>query len=173
MSLNLAVASKNPVKINAAKEAFESFFLKDKFITQGYSCPSEVSSQPMGERETLNGAKNRLQSLKAQVDDADFYCSIEGGIEKIDSQLFVFAWIILESKDIYQENKTATFRLPESLASLVNEGKELGDADDIVFKRENSKQQDGTVGALTNNLITRTDYYRHAIILGLISFGEL
>jgi non-canonical (house-cleaning) NTP pyrophosphatase len=46
----------------------------------------------------------------------------------------------------------------------------LGDADDIVFKRSNSKQKNGAVGILTDNLINRTDYYTHAIILALIPF---
>ena len=173
MSLHLAIASLNPVKINSTREAFENFFPQRKIISNGYDCPSLVSCQPMGEEETLNGAKNRLESLKERAPKAEFYCSIEGGIERKDSMLYVFAWIILENKDSYQENKTATFRLPESLASLVLEGKELGEADDIIFKRKNSKQNDGTVGTLTNNLISRTDYYKHAVTLGLIAFREL
>ena len=48
--------------------------------------------------------------------------------------------------------------------------RDSGDADDIVFKRSNSKQQNGAVGILTDNVINRTDYYSHAIILALIPF---
>jgi non-canonical (house-cleaning) NTP pyrophosphatase len=39
---------------------------------------------------------------------------------------------------------------------LVESGKELGDADDIVFGKSNSKQQNGAVGILTHDIITRT-----------------
>jgi len=46
----------------------------------------------------------------------------------------------------------------------------LGHADDMVFKRENSKQKDGTVGNLTNGIIDRAEYYKPAIILALIPF---
>ena len=45
---------------------------------------------------------------------------------------------------------------------------ELGDADDIVFKRVNSKHGQGTVGKLTNGQIDRTEYYVHALKLALI-----
>lgn len=47
---------------------------------------------------------------------------------------------------------------------------ELGQADDIVFGQINSKQKQGTVGALTKNEIDRSEYYRHAVILVLSPF---
>ena len=42
----------------------------------------------------------------------------------------------------------------------------------MVFKRSNSKQKNGAVGILTDNLINRTYYYAHAIILALIPFSN-
>ena len=60
--------------------------------------------------------------------------------------------------------------MPTKISNLIKEGYELGDADDMVFKRSNSKQKNGAVGILTDNLINRTDYYSHAIILALIPF---
>jgi inosine/xanthosine triphosphatase len=65
--------------------------------------------------------------------------------------------------------KTSTFRLPPAVAQLIiNQGLELGAADDAVFGRQNSKQGIGTVGLVTNHLITRQQYYTQAIILALI-----
>jgi hypothetical protein len=46
----------------------------------------------------------------------------------------------------------------------------LLDADDIVFKRSNSKQSNGAVGLLTGDRITRASYYVHACHLALIPF---
>lgn len=37
-----------------------------------------------------------------------------------------------------------------------------------VFKRFASGQGDGTVGRLTNGLISRTDYYAHTVALALV-----
>lgn len=64
--------------------------------------------------------------------------------------------------------KTGTFLLPSSLAALIEDGMELGDADDKVFGRVNSKQGSGTVGVLTDGLIDRARYYEHALILALV-----
>ena len=49
-------------------------------------------------------------------------------------------------------------------------GRELSHADDIITGRDNSKQKSGTVGFLTSNIIDRTSYYEHALILALIPF---
>ena len=53
---------------------------------------------------------------------------------------------------------------------LVEQGLELGDADDLVFGESNSKQQNGAVGLLTDNVETRTSLYEQAVVLALIPF---
>jgi non-canonical (house-cleaning) NTP pyrophosphatase len=65
-------------------------------------------------------------------------------------------------------SKTGAFLLPISLGKLIKEGMELGDADDKVFGRVNSKHGSGTVGVLTDGLIDRSEYYEHALVLALI-----
>jgi non-canonical (house-cleaning) NTP pyrophosphatase len=77
--------------------------------------------------------------------------------------------------DIQQEligiAKTASFALPDEISRLVLQDKmELGDADDQVFQRVNSKQGIGTVGMLTKSIISRSEYYKHALILALTPF---
>jgi len=47
---------------------------------------------------------------------------------------------------------------------------ELGDADDLVFRKENSKQQNGAVGLLTNDAITRQSLYQPAVQMAFIPF---
>jgi non-canonical (house-cleaning) NTP pyrophosphatase len=53
---------------------------------------------------------------------------------------------------------------------LVRQGKELGEANDIVFERSNSKQNDGAIGLLTGNVIDRTKLYEHGVIMALVAF---
>ena len=161
------IASKNPVKINATKKAFEDVFT-DHFEFEGVSADSLVSDQPMSNDETLKGATNRLQNI--QHLEADYLVSIEGGVDLLDNNYEAFAWIVISDKNKIGKAKTATFPLPLKISNLIKEGYELGDADDMVFKRSNSKQKNGAVGILTDNLINRTDYYTHAIILALIPF---
>ncbi len=163
----IIIASKNPVKINATKKAFENVF-NDSFEFEGVSADSLVSDQPMNNTETLNGAMNRLKNI--QHLKADYFVSIEGGVDLLEDNYEAFAWIVVSNNSKSGKAKTATFPLPSKISKLIKEGYELGDADDIVFKRSNSKQQNGAVGILTNNLIDRTEYYVHAIILALIPF---
>mmetsp|Transcript_29937 Transcript_29937/g.68699 ORF Transcript_29937/g.68699 Transcript_29937/m.68699 type:complete len:259 (-) Transcript_29937:170-946(-) len=74
------------------------------------------------------------------------------------------------TKNYYtSSSKTASFLLPPSITDLVlSQNMELGQADDIVFSRVNSKHGSGTVGILTDNIIARSDYYVHALQLALI-----
>tara|TARA_B100001996_G_scaffold341054_1_gene294903 strand:+ start:125 stop:643 length:519 start_codon:yes stop_codon:yes gene_type:complete len=161
------IASRNPVKINATKKAFEEVFT-NRFEFEGVSAESLVSDQPMSNDETLKGANNRLQNI--QHLEADYLVSIEGGVDLLDSNYEAFAWIIISDKNKVGKAKTATFPLPSKISHLIKDGYELGDADDMVFKRSNSKQKNGAIGILTDDIIDRTEYYYHAIILALIPF---
>lgn len=161
------IASKNPVKINATEQAFEDVFT-DGFEFEGVSTDSLVSDQPLSNKETLQGAANRLKNIKHLK--ADYYVSIEGGIDLLDNNYEAFAWVIVSNSTKISKAKTATFPLPLKISNLIKQGYELGEADDIVFNRSNSKQKNGAVGILTDNLINRTDYYKHAMILALIPF---
>ncbi|MBZ9786272.1 inosine/xanthosine triphosphatase [Psychroflexus sp. CAK57W] len=164
------IASKNPVKIQAAKNGLEQIFTNHEFECIGVSVLSEVSDQPMSDEETFRGAKNRADNAANTHKDADFYIGIEGGIEEVDSEMQAFAWVFIKSNGKYGKSRTGTFFLPKQVVDLIKEGKELGEADDIVFKRDNSKQKSGAVGILTGDLIDRTSYYSEAVILALIPF---
>jgi non-canonical (house-cleaning) NTP pyrophosphatase len=85
----------------------------------------------------------------------------------------VFAWISIQSNEIEGKARTATFNLPKKIIELIDSGMELGDADDIIFSRKNSKQKNGAVGILTGDLIDREKYYIHAIIMALIPFNNI
>jgi len=167
------IASKNPVKIQAVKNGFEKMFPIQEFEFVGVSVPSNVADQPLSNDETFLGAKNRANNASSEVKNADFYIGIEGGIEHIEGDTEAFAWVVIKSASKYGKARTGTFFLPKQVVELIKEGKELGEADDIVFKRNNSKQENGAVGILTGNVIDRTKYYTEAIVLALIPFKNI
>jgi len=169
--ITIIVASTNPVKIAAVKNGFQSMVQDQQFDVEGVPVSSKVSHQPMSNAETEKGAVSRVKNAKKACPDADFWVGIEGGVEDIDHQLEAFAWVVIEAKDgSVGKGKTGTFILPPKVADLIRQGKELGEADDIVFRQTNSKQKMGAVGLLTGGVIDRTDYYTHAVILALIRF---
>jgi len=170
---NVIIASKNPVKINAVKIAFDQMFPSDVFEFNGLEVSSDVRDQPLSDSETLQGAINRSNNAKSKNSDADYWVGIEGGVDKKDNQMEVFAWIFIQSNDLQGKARTATFNLPKKIIELIDSGMELGDADDIVFNRKNSKQKNGAVGILTGDLIDREKYYAHAIVMALIPFKNI
>jgi inosine/xanthosine triphosphatase len=165
------VASTNPVKISSTETGFAKMFPEEAFRVEGFAALSEVSNQPTSGEETLKGALNRVNNVSKFILDADYWVGIEGGLEAVDGELEVFAWVVVISKDgKIGKARTGTFFLPKKVAQLINEGKELGEADDIVFGTTNSKQANGSVGILTGDVLTRTTYYEPAVILALIPF---
>ena len=180
----VVVASTNPVKINCTLESFQKTFVDESATITicSVSVPSGVADQPKTNKETLQGATNRALNArevylkdhpeKAQSENI-FFVGIEGGIEdEGNDQVASFAYtVVVENHTQYiSKAKTSTFYLPKPIIDLLREGKELGEADDIVFKKNNSKQQTGAVGLLTNELVTRSSYYEQAMILALIPF---
>ena len=164
---------------------------------EGFDVESGVAAQPMGDEETKLGAQNRAVAAyhgyrKKFQKIPHLAVGLEGGLEWSSDEKFLFcmAWMccygkrnhlvvdLLASSDstsyhgdkkpIFGFAKTASFPMPTPITKFVKEGLELGDADDKVFNRVNSKQGSGTVGILSNGLIDRSAYYEHAIILALV-----
>jgi inosine/xanthosine triphosphatase len=134
-----------------------------------------VSDQPGSDGETLRGALNRAANAAAAAPEADYWAGIEGGIEERDGEMAGYAWIVVRGQGLAGSSRTGkgrtgTFFLPRRVAELVRQGLELGDADDAVFGRSNSKQENGAVGILTGNVVDRAELYEQAVVLALIPF---
>ncbi|MEA2042994.1 MAG: inosine/xanthosine triphosphatase [Bacteroidota bacterium] len=170
MTIKIITASENPVKKEATQAGFQLMFPGQKIEIKAVGTSSGVSDQPMSDAETRTGSENRAKAALQAHPAADFFVGIEGGIEKLGKSLLAFAWITIIGNNKSGQSRTATFSLPPEIAQLVKQGMELGDADDLVFKKNNSKQQTGAVGLLTSDAITRADYYSHAVALALVPF---
>ena len=167
----IALASRNPVKAQAALNGFHRMFPDQQFTLQMAVVESGVRSQPLSSNETLSGACNRARAALQALPQADFGVGIEGGVEPHGAELSAFAWVVvLSAAGIEGKGRTGTFFLPPAVAELIQQGKELGEADDIVFAQQNSKQKNGAIGILTGNVIDRTALYEPAVILALLPF---
>lgn len=167
MSLAI-VASANPVKIEALRLALARMFPQQAWRVEGRDLPSGVPDQPMSDAETLRGALNRARNARNAAPHAQLWLGIEGGIEPVGEILRCFAWTQVLAPDCAGRSRTATHDLPAEVAHFVRAGHELGRANDRVFGQRNSKQGGGSVGLLTGDALTRTEYYAHAVTLALI-----
>lgn len=168
MVTKVLIGSKNPVKIEATKEAFERFF--DDVVVEGVSVESGVPGQPRNE-ETYEGSKNRALALKELHPDASFYVGIEGGIEQTNNTWYSFASIhIIDNKGRMGYGKTTHFVLPQAMINRVIKGEELGTVMDEYLGKFNVKHGQGAAGTLTKGAITRKDFCVQGLTMALVPF---
>jgi inosine/xanthosine triphosphatase len=169
--MKIVVASHNPVKISAVEEAFRALFPSHELELIPAGVSSGVSDQPMTDDETRTGASNRVKHAKAKIPDADYWVGLEGGLDTFDGRLMASAWMaILGPNGQFSQSRSSSLPLPPKVQQLVEQGLELGDANDQVFSTINSKQGGGAYGLLTDGLYTRESIYRQTLILALIPF---
>jgi len=170
--MKVLITSENPVKLNACKQAFNSVF-SHKEITYGTTkVSSNVSDQPLSDKETLQGALNRIENVRDVAGGYDFIVGIEGGAEIRGEKGYSFAWIVVEHHQKTGRARTAAFEIPQNAVEMLKKGYELGDANDVLFRLHNSKQKNGAIGILTNDLVTRTELYSPAVIMALLPFMD-
>ncbi|MEM8907183.1 MAG: inosine/xanthosine triphosphatase [Bacteroidota bacterium] len=166
----IIVASRNPVKIQAALGGFQKMFPNESWSVEGLAVPSGVADQPMDDAETLRGAQQRVINVKKAAPQAAFWVGIEGGLEPTPNGMLAMAWIVIHSAQQQGQARTGAFPLPAEVIQHIKAGKELGVADDLVFGQSNSKHNSGAVGLLTNHLMDRTQLYTEGVVLALIPF---
>lgn len=169
--MRVIVASRNPVKIGAAKDAFAAVFPEATIDVSGIEVDSGVGDQPDSDAKTREGARARALRATDAAPDADFWVGLEGGVEVLDGQLMAFAWMAVKGRsgDV-SEARSATLPLPPAVKELVGAGMELGEANDRVFSTVNSKQGGGAYGLLTDGRYTRESIYAQTLIIALTPF---
>ncbi|MEM8874416.1 MAG: inosine/xanthosine triphosphatase [Planctomycetota bacterium] len=171
MTGTVAVGSANPVKIDATHDGLVALGFDVAVV--GIDVPSGVDAQPVGDDETFQGALNRAHAVRASAADAVLAFGIEGGVVWRGDILDAMAWVVALDRDgQIGSARTATFSLPPAVARLVADGVELGDADDQVFGRKDSKRTNGAVGLLSGDAIGRTEYYAHAVTLAALRWRQ-
>tara|TARA_R110002153_G_scaffold145231_3_gene296510 strand:- start:229 stop:807 length:579 start_codon:yes stop_codon:yes gene_type:complete len=168
-SLYVVVGSKNPVKVNAAKNAIAMLYPERNVICQGMHAPSNVAEQPMTSEETRIGAINRVKFCQENA-KADFYIAMEGGVDKFEYGPATFAYIVIANHERQSIGRGAIMPIPESVYQALADGQELGPLMDKLFNTQNIKQKGGAIGLLTNGNATREGNYTHAIVLAMAPF---
>lgn len=167
--IRFVVGSLNPIKLEAVRNGVGQIF--EEVEVRAIAAPSGVSAQPFGDEEMISGATQRARAVLKLDADANFGVGLEGGVLELKEGLFACAWCAIANRDgAIGVASTGRFELPATVANLVRSGFELGDADDQVFGRSNSKQQEGAVGILTHGRLSRAQFYTPAVLLALVRF---
>ena len=169
--MKILMGTKNPGKIEGAKQAFEKYF--DNVEIEGISVSSEVGDQPINE-EIFQGAKNRVKNLKkyAKENDLniDFYVAMESGItDKFGCCLNVTTAYVEDKNGDNAVGLGPAYQIPDRYIDEVKE-KELSYVLAKVLKTEEQKTPQGGIVHLTKGNVTRIDLAEYAFIMALTHF---
>lgn len=169
--MKVLIGTNNQGKVEGAKQAFEKFY-KDVKVT-GISVSSDVSDEPVND-EIYMGASNRVNNLikysKENNIDVDFYVGVESGITNQLGKWCIIQIAVIKDKSGYESFGTGpAFPVPEKYVDeIINT--DLGILMDKIFKGNGLKNEKGGIAHLTNDVITRYDLTREAIIMALTEF---
>lgn len=172
MENKVVVASTNPVKIDAVKAAFESYWPL-AFEFQGIGVPSGVSDQPLTDEETLVGARNRVAAIRREMPQAAFWVGVEGGVQLTNAGIYeAFGWMVISNTQQESISRSASFSLSKPMSLAIQNGAELGPLMDKIFRDSMIKHKGGAVGMLTNGVVDRKALYLQPLQLALIPFVQ-
>jgi inosine/xanthosine triphosphatase len=165
----VVVGSKNPVKLTATQQAFNMFY--DEVEVTPAVVDSGVNPFPMTQQETLKGAVNRVHAAWAYLPSAEFAVAIESGVYQLTDRFLVQAFAVVKQKTVMGFGASVAFEVSPTLITLLDPTSDDSKSTiDAVLGRKDLFQNEGLVGVLTENRLTRTKILKDAVIAALPRF---
>ena len=164
------VGSTSPVKVEATKQAFNSFFEEAK--VKGLDVPSGLRPFPLSDEETLRGALNRARLSAEAEPGAEYYVGIEGGLSRLGDWMIVKQLAVVASEGEVGVGASPGYVLPDRLYKLiVNAADAAGrKAIDEYFHEPEVLSKQGPIGVLTDGRLSRTQASVEAVVCALTRF---
>ncbi|WEG13862.1 DUF84 family protein [Pullulanibacillus sp. KACC 23026] len=153
----ISVGSQNQAKLNSVRAS-----CPEGSTVLSVDVPSEVSNQPIGDEETLQGAINRARNALKACEQAEAGIGLEGGVMWIGPTLYLCNWgaMVTADNQLFTAGG-ARIPLPDLVVKGLEEGKELGDVMDEYAHSIGTRQHQGAIGILTQGAVTRLDMFTH------------
>ena len=166
--MKILIGTKNPGKIQGAKQAFDNYF-KDIEVT-GIPVSSDVSDEPV-DLDIYNGARNRVNNLikyaKENNIEAEYYLGIESGITNLLGKWMIINVAVIKDKHGHESWGTSpAFPVPDKYVDEIIKT-DLGQVMDKIFKQNDLRSSKGGISFLTNNVSDRIELTRDAFIMAL------
>jgi inosine/xanthosine triphosphatase len=160
-AVRIAVASRNPVKVEALRAVAESLFGQGCLV-EPRDPPAVRPPQPLTDEEAVAGARERALHV---LPGADFGVGIEGGVMRVGTMLFGCNWAVVARDGGTAAASSARYALPAGMWDALAAGRELSDlVEPGVGARE------GAVARVSGGVITRRHLVEEAVRL---AFGQL
>lgn len=166
--MKVLIGTKNPGKIEGAKEAFKNYF--DDFEIEGIPVSSDVSDQPVN-NEIYEGARNRVNNLMNYAlengIDAEYFLGVESGITNLLGKWVNINIAVIKDKNGYESWGTSpAFPIPDKYIDEIL-STELGKVMDRVFEQNDLRSGKGGINFITNEVVSRVDLTKYAFIMAL------
>jgi inosine/xanthosine triphosphatase len=168
IKMKVNVGSKNPVKIEAVKEAFSLYF--NDLIVEGFETDSRVNPQPKRLEEITDGAINRARGC---FNVCDYSVGVESGIFPVNRTLTGYMSIscsaIYDGRRIVGIGLSPAFEYPMFvIEEIFGQKREVGKIFDEEFKTLNISQGGGPISILSQGRYLRKELHRVATFMALL-----
>ena len=166
--MKILIGTKNPGKIQGAKEAFENYF--KEFEISGIPVSSNVGDEPVN-NEIYEGARNRVNNLMSYTEEnnieAEYFLGVESGITNLLGKWIIISIAVIKDKNGYESWGTSpAFPVPDKYVDEII-STDLGKVMDKIFQKNDLRSNKGGISFLTNDVIGRIDQTREAFIMAL------
>ena len=166
--MKILIGTKNPGKIEGAKEAFQNYF--DHFEIEGISVPSNVGEEPVN-NEIYEGARNRVDNLmqyaKENNMNAEYFLGVESGITNSLGKWVIVNIAVIKDKNGYESwGMSPAFPVPDRYVDEII-ATDLGKVMDNIFKQNDLRSGKGGISFLTRDVISRIDQTKEAFVMAL------
>lgn len=172
IGMDVAVGSTNPVKRVAVHRALDRF----EPTVRAVRVDPGVPPQPRSLEETIDGAETRASRAfetagfekrrrGESIVSSSVGVGIEGGVARLDSTpgLYLIMWAAVTDGVRMERGGGPSLRLPDWVASRLDDGAELGPVIDDFLGTENVAENEGAAGVLTVGLTDRTSALETAV----------
>jgi inosine/xanthosine triphosphatase len=180
----IAVGSTRRPKLNAVREALTVLGsrLNDnaQFDIASVDVASGVRHTPLSREDMMTGARHRAEELvriaHAKDEPWNYFVGLEGGLDVVrdglNRRVFLQNWAyVTDGSNHGAFGQSGAVLLPEPLVRrVVDEGVELSEAIDAFAGGHGIRDAQGAWGFLTNDIITRQDAFRLAVISAFTPF---
>ena len=193
MSKNvIAVGSTRGPKLDAVHDALklcaEHLDPNVQFEVFGFAVDSGVGHTPLSSAESMRGARQRTEALmqlaSAKSEVYQYYVGLEGGLEVMEDRaddagssgdggrrVFLESWAFVSDGSRGHFGRSGGIELPPALAyEVLDKGIELAPAIDKFAGIAGIRDNQGAWGVLSNNLITRREAFRVALVAAFAPF---
>jgi inosine/xanthosine triphosphatase len=180
----VAVGSTRRPKLNAVREALSVFGpildSNAQFEVVGEEVPSGVSHTPISRAELMAGARFRAEALAKLAQDRGeswkYFVGLEGGLDVVKENgarlVFLQSWAyVSDESGRGTYGQSGAVQMPDALAAeAIERGTELSVAIDAFAGEQGIRDVRGAWGVLTQNLITRQEAFRVAVVSAFAPF---